>query len=115
MAEVLTETRALILRPGYRPRGVLYELPAVPSFGQLQKVLKPVLCGDLERVRVWHEEKYLDMFVDDDSIAKMLPPNEAATAIYRANVLAHQKPTPDLKTLPFVRGPAVLFYRQVWF
>jgi hypothetical protein len=70
--------------------------------------------GDLERVRVFHDGAYTDMFVDDESIGKGLPVNEAATAIYRCNVLTHDKRA-KAEDLPKIYGPAVLFSREVWF
>ena len=48
-------------------------------------------------------------------ISVVLPArNEAATAIYRNNVLS-QVPGKEPETLPCIVGPAVLFSRRVWF
>lgn len=70
---------------------------------------------DLEHVNVWHDGKYLDMFVDETSALDGLPENRKATAIYHANMLAHEPPDSALrKDMPSIYGDAVLFLQQVW-
>lgn len=65
--------------------------------------LTQVIIGadnEVEHVNVWHDGKYLDMFVDEQGVLKALPLNQKATAIYRANVLAHEPdPGPDRKSV----------------
>lgn len=90
--------------------------PDDPGLERIRDLVVPLLSGgDLERVRVWHNDIYTDMFVDENFIDKSLPANPIATDIYRANTMAHVKPTPDLNTLPHIHGTAVLFLRPVWF
>lgn len=115
MTTELLETKATIFRPGTAPEAVIFQLAAEPSYRNLDRVLRPILNGDLERVRVWHDGQYLDMFVDDLSVLKGLERNTAATQIYRANTLGHVRPAPAPESLPAVCGPAVLFHRRVWF
>jgi hypothetical protein len=70
--------------------------------------------NDVEHVNVWHNEKYLDMFVDETGVLKELPFNNKATTIYRANWKAHEpNPGPD-DELPYIAGNAVLFMEKVW-
>jgi hypothetical protein len=91
------------------------DLPEILEFKIVRGLVLPHLDGgDLERVRVFHDGAYTDMFVDDESIGKGLPVNEAATAIYRCNVLTHDKRA-KAEDLPKIYGPAVLFSREVWF
>lgn len=71
--------------------------------------------NDIEHVTVWHDDLYLDMFVDETGVEKGLPVNPIATSIYRANVLAHEPSDSDLlKDLPSIHGDAVLFLEKVW-
>lgn len=91
------------------------DLAAKPDYRALQAITAPALNGgSLERVLVFHEGEYTDMFVDDRGLSKGLPRNEAATAIYRNNMLTHRR-VKDPETLPAIYGPAVLFSRRVWF
>jgi hypothetical protein len=93
------------------------ELAETPTYGALRALVEPLLHGgDMERGRVWYQDAYRDMLVDENGIAKDLPVNERATAIYWANTLAHT-PGPHLtETWAEIRGPAVLFPdRLVWF
>lgn len=70
--------------------------------------------ADLEHVRVWEGDQYRDMFVDEIGAIKRLPLNKAATDLYRANALAHERPRPDPETMPAVHGDAIVFAQQVW-
>lgn len=89
--------------------------PAEPDFEIIRSLVEPLLDGaDLEQVSVLHEGKRRDMFVDDSGHLKGLPRNEQATRIYRAATLSRQ-PHVNPETLPCIVGPAVLFYRRVWF
>lgn len=70
--------------------------------------------NDPEHVTVWYDSRYLDMFVDETGVLKELPMNMRATAIYRANVQAHE-PNPEPEDeMPFIAGNAVLFLEKVW-
>lgn len=66
-----------------------------------------------EHVNVWHDGKYLDMFVDETSVLKDLPFNPKATAIYRANHLAHDPDPEPEDELPIIAGDAILFLEKV--
>ena len=106
----------------YRENGTIthgvVEFPEVPTYEDLSRVITPLLGVDwheFEHVRVWDEGQYRDMFVQENGFALGLPRNEHATKIYRANVLAHVKPTPDPESLDEIVGPAVLFKAKVWF
>jgi len=91
------------------------DLPQDPGYDRLKALVDPHLDGGrLERVAVLHDGHACDMFVDDESIAKGLPKNRKATAIYRNNWLT-QHPEDDPDDLPAIYGPAVLFSRRVWF
>lgn len=72
------------------------------------------LGKDVEHVRVWHEGKYLDMFVDETGVLDQLPLNTAATAVYRANWMAHEPNPGPVDELPIIAGDAVLFLEKVW-
>lgn len=91
-----------------------YDLPEQPSAAQLNRIMEEYL-GDayFERVRVFWNGEYTDMFVDEDGIAGGLPVNPVATMIYRNNVAVHD----PMKLLgaPSIHGPAVLFSRRVYF
>ena len=100
------------------------ELPRDPSYKQLCAVLDPLFFKrHWEHVFVYMGEEpglgrsaYRDMFVDERGQLDGFPRNEAATAIYRRNVLMHEPAKhPDPEALPDIVGLAVLFERQVWF
>lgn len=92
------------------------DLPREPGYTDLAKIIRPLIGRgrDFERVNVFHEGKYTDMFVDDSGMLDGLPINEVATAIYRNNVLTHE-PGTRAEDLPEIRGNAVLFSRKVWY
>jgi hypothetical protein len=102
----------------YHPSGAIETgtvlWPENPSLKDLHGLIDPIVGGNLEHVRVFHEGEYADMFVYEFSCRKPLQErNEQATAIYRANTLQHH-PGQDPESLPCVRGVAVLFDRKVW-
>jgi hypothetical protein len=77
--------------------------------------------GEIERVNVWHEGKYRDMFVDEMGAMKGLPVNLNATAVYHANQLHHvhgdppaEKAREIARDWPKIYGVAVLFHNKVW-
>lgn len=108
------QTAITIFRIGQAPESAEVDLPERPPFHTIRAAVLDFLDGaDPERVNVFHEGRYTDMFVDEDGIKKGLPVNEAATAIYRNNTLTHV-PGTDPESLPFVYGPAVLMSRRVW-
>lgn len=87
-----------------------------PGFARLDELIRALLDGgDLERVNVWHDGGYTDMFVDGRGIEKGLPVNAAATKIYQANVRHHQPGVTPLGGWPEIHGTAVLFSDRVWF
>lgn len=104
-----------VYRPEELPQELEVDLPERPSILMLRQLIEPHLDGgDLERVLVFWEGQYTDMFVDGMGQLKDLPHNEAATEIYRNNTVVH-RPGTDPDTLPDVVGPAVLMERRVWF
>lgn len=111
----------------YWPSGTAEEreadLPATPTFFELEAVLQPIFGPGhwFEHVTVLKpglkpgaEPIAADLFVDENGHSLGLPRNEAATQIYRANAL-RQKPKLDPESLAWIVGPAVLFERRVWF
>lgn len=116
----LIPTTLTVFRPSDDGREVKIEivrldLPEDPGYEKLDKILRPLLNGaDLERVNVFHDGAYTDMFVDDVGKLKKLPRNDAATNIYRNNWMTHN-PGTDPEDLPAIYGPAILFDRKVWF
>jgi hypothetical protein len=96
-----------------------------PSLADIKGVVEPALgTPDCEHVRVfwaWKEgghAEYLDLFVDEDGIAKGLPINSAATEVYHANVKHHDPRglgSPEaLAIAPKIHGTAVLFKDKIW-
>lgn len=69
--------------------------------------------NDPEHVNVWHEGKYLDMYVDETGVNDGLPFNAKATKIYRANWMAHEPDPGPEDALPPICGNAVLFMEKV--
>lgn len=91
------------------------DLPEILEFKIVCGLVLPHLeGGGLERVRVFHDGAYTDMFVDEHGAEYDLPVNEAATVIYRCNRLTHDKRA-RAQDLSKIYGPAVLFSRPVWF
>jgi hypothetical protein len=93
------------------------ELLAVPGFDDLAVVISKALnVGSLEfeHVGVIHKGFKCDMFVHDRGIIIGLERNEAATTIYRTNVLT-KHPDINPEDLGYIAGPAVVFSRRVWF
>jgi hypothetical protein len=113
------QTEWTILRPGEPSEKVTGNLPEVPGFSRLSNICRPLVGGDIERVRVWYDSQYLDMFVNEQGALLGLPVNHAATEIYHANIRTHfpAEYARQLKagTLPPIAGCAVLFCRAVWF
>jgi hypothetical protein len=70
--------------------------------------------NNAEHVNVFVDGEYRDMFVDEIGHAKDLPLNEAATVIYRNNVLVHEPGKYRPEELPYIVGDAILFGRKVW-
>ena len=99
------------------------DLPDAESDPRAEKMwakLKPLVQdvigagNDIEHVNVWHDSRYLDMFVDETGVEKELPLNEKATKIYRANTQAHE-PNPEPEDeMPTIHGDVVLFMEKVW-
>lgn len=98
--------------------------PKEPSFEQMKALIEPLIqtpgysTAYIKHVRVWHENQYVSMFVDDMGALKKLPVNEAATLIYHANMVMQAREEgeeADTSDWPKIHGPAVLFNRNVWF
>lgn len=124
MNEVLALVETRIIYPGGDVEESHVSLPETSSprrYPMLRDYVEPLVGGPMEHVRVWWafygkgSPAYLDMFVNENGRLVYLPRNERATAIYRNNVLRHQKPAPPAEALPWICGTAVLFSRKVWF
>lgn len=92
--------------------------PEQPGYKLIEAVVTPLIGPKgtwIERVCVWHDGRYLDLFVDEDGHARGLPRNEQATRIYRANTIERLSPGVHPEALPWIVGAAVLFWRPVWF
>lgn len=90
-----------------------------PSYEELRALVEPAIPSlngghAFERVNVWLNDHYTDMFVDEVGVLKDLPRNYLATAIYRANWL-RQHPETGPEDMPHIAGVAVLFSDRVWF
>lgn len=108
------KTTMLIMFPNGGSSEHTLELAEDPGLDKLRALVLPYLDGGRwEHVTVLYKGKRACMFVDDESVAKGLPPNPKATAIYRAAWLS-QHPNDDPESLPAIYGPAVCFDRQVW-
>lgn len=89
--------------------------PKEPKLADFDALIPPIVgCRYYERVRVLHERRYTDMFVDEEGGLKDLPRNDIATQIYRCNWMT-QYPSTRAESLPHISGVAVLFHRRVWF
>jgi len=90
--------------------------PEDPDYEYIESLMAQILDPDrnFDHIRVWHNDQYLDMFVDDSGMIDTLPVNPVATEIYHANIL-RQNPKADTSDWPKIHGPAILFHRQVWF
>jgi hypothetical protein len=87
-----------------------------PVYEDLRCVVEPHLGGArLMHVRVLCPllGEWTDMFIDDMGALKRLPRNDGATVIYR-NGLLSKNPHDDPEKLPYIAGPAVVFFRPVW-
>jgi hypothetical protein len=87
-----------------------------PVYADLRGVVEPHLGGaNLMHVRVLCPllGAWTDMFIDEMGALKRLPRNDAATTIYRNGFLS-KNPDDDPEKLPYIAGPAVVFFRPVW-
>jgi hypothetical protein len=62
-----------------------------------------------ERVTVYWEGSYREMYVDEVGGLTGLPRNQKATDIYRNNVMQHEPGKHQPNDLPWVHGDVVLF------
>lgn len=109
------DTAYAILRPGQPAEVGSVDLPPKPDYRELKATVEHLLGGmPVERVFVLHKGQYTDMFVGETSAIIGAPRNEAATTVYRNNVMTHH-PKEDAEKLPAIYGDAVLFSRKVWF
>ena len=119
-ARIPVATSFQILRPGLPAEDRAVALDRMPDFKALNRIIKPILQGDLERVAVLADFcggsnfQPLDMFVDDCGALKGLPRNDEATTIYRRAAMLRM-PMRDPEQLPAIYGTAILFSRRVWF
>jgi hypothetical protein len=121
MTSTLIKTRLLVMRPDQPHETLERDLPEEPSYQELRDIITPLLDGAaLEHVYVLADFaggtdfKRADMFVDEMSLVRRLPRNEAATVIYRRNSMLRE-PGKDPESMSWIAGPAVLFDRVVWF
>lgn len=70
--------------------------------------------GNREHVRVFWNDRYTSMFVDEDGHEKGLPLNRKATEIYHNNTRVHDPKNYDPAKMPPIVGTAILFERDVW-
>lgn len=107
-------TYYVIIRANSEGQELTCDLPEQPSYDDIKRIVQPVLGPKrwMERVAVLHNGKACDMFVDECGAIDGLPPNPAATTVYRAwRVSKGDNPN----SLPMIYGDAVLFTRRVWF
>lgn len=110
----MINTKFTILRTDGTEEVRTERMNAMPGYMVLQVLLRPILaCEWVERVKVLHNGKRTDLFVDEVSFLRKLPRNEKATAIYRNAVLTAD-PSTDPESLAAIHGDAVLFSRVVW-
>lgn len=94
--------------------------PRRPGYEAIKALVSPHLnLEPLEHVTVLLRGERADMFVSELGHVPLttrapLPRNERATYLYRSNLMRRSPSTPP-ESLPWVAGPAVLFFRQVWF
>lgn len=121
MQQSTIPTKVTVYRVDQEPEEMEFNLAPEPHYHHLKSVIEPALGGGgnpgvlfFERVRVFIDGKYTDMFVIENSAQGEYPLNQAATDIYRNNALTHD-PSVKAEDMPAVYGPAVLFDRPVWF
>jgi len=90
--------------------------PGGSWYSQLKSIFAEHIGADIEmeRVNVFHDGRYTDMFVDELGKINGLPVNERATRIYRANMLAHDPDPPLPDDMPWIHGDVLLFSEKVW-
>jgi hypothetical protein len=108
------ETKFTVYFPDGTKAERMTDIPRDPGYGLLKTLLKEFIPNHFEHVAVLHDDKRLDMFVDEDGLMKKMPRNEAATEIFRTNWLKKYPKTPP-EELSFIVGTAVLFHRRVWY
>ena len=92
------------------------QLAPKPSLDVLRRLVEPHLDGEkLERVLVFWNGAYVDMFVGERSaINGRMIRNVRATDIYHNNIRTHDPDRYDAATAPAISGPAVMFHRRGW-
>lgn len=82
---------------------------------KVRTIVASVIGADnyAERVTVFWEDAYREMYVDEMGVLKGLPLNVRATEIYRNNVLVHEPGQHDPEDMPWIAGDAVLFDRRI--
>lgn len=105
----------VLFTPGGSATRSVDDWPHSPSVDAIHKLVRPYLTHNQrpERVLVFWEGEYRDMFVGDRSL-DLDEPNVRATEVYRNNVLVHDPRAGPADDMPMVYGPAVLFSRRVW-
>ena len=111
--------KATIFYADGRTESIEADIPQTPGYDNLKTILDPIFGAlSWEHVTVLHDNRIMDMFVDECGHLKGMPRNEAATAIYRNATMSGRTgmgiPS-DPEMLPFIVGTAVLFDQRVWF
>ena len=86
------------------------EFPSRELVSEFVETILPASALELMPLEIHHDHMISDMFVKADYHQ---PRNESATTVYRQNYIVHN-PGTNPESLPFIAGPAVLFYRKVW-
>lgn len=110
------KTTYTVYRPGQDPVETAIDMGAEPGYAELKALITPLLDGEpLEHVHVLLTDgTRSSMFVDECGRNRGLQRNEAATRIYRNNVMTNQ-PETQPESMPAIYGPAIVFSRRMWF
>ena len=98
--------------------------PKKPELAAIESLVVPLLCErngqsttDMERVRWFYNDTYMDLFVDEigGPAFRNLPVNNFATQLYHNNIMCHMSAIARERHLAPIYGAAVVFFRPVWF
>lgn len=106
-------TNYTIIKPDGSEESGSIDWPERPNLDKMKKLIAPIVGGDIERVNVFWNGKYTDMFVHENGLEEGFARNNKATNIYWNNTLTHVKGAVQDDTC--VVGTVVLFDRKVWF
>lgn len=113
-------TRYILLRPDAAPEGGQINWPRFPGLERVRALVPTIDFRDYHQSLVLADMRGgdnfvpTDLFFDNQGVAKNLPRNEEATAIYRRGFMLRM-PNRDPEKLSAVFGLALLFSRRVWF